>query len=67
MPLHCVIAFQDFVGADGSDDNSTIKNPESVESVAKILQLENAEELSFAFTTLRTETRGMYVLLKLEV
>lgn len=50
---------QEFEGDDGGDDNSVIKNPQSVELVAKLLELESSQELSFALTTLRTETRGM--------
>ena len=49
---------QEFAGADGGNDNSVIANPESVGLVSKLLQLEEGQDLSFALTTLRTETRG---------
>ena len=52
MPL------QEFVGADGDNDNAEVSTPDVVESVAQLLHLEGSEELSFALTTLRTTTRG---------
>ena len=54
-----VSLLQEFVGADGSDDNAIIENPEAAEQVTTVLQLENSQDLCFALTTLRTETRGM--------
>ena len=50
---------QDFRGEDGGEDNAVIRNPESVELVANLLDLETSDELSFALTTLRNETRGV--------
>lgn len=52
MPL------QEFVGADGDNDNAEVSTPDVVESVAQLLHLEGSQELSFALTTLRTTTRG---------
>ncbi len=46
------------MGADGGQDNATVKNPESVDLVAKLLGLESSKDLCFALITLRTETRG---------
>ncbi len=54
----CCIVLQEFEGADGTDDNAIIKNPESAKLVDEILGLENYDDLCFALTTLRTETRG---------
>ena len=49
---------QEFVGADGDNDNAEVSTPDVVESVAQLLHLEGSQELSFALTTLRTTTRG---------
>ena len=57
--MYCM---QEFEGADGTDDDAVIKNPESAKLVDTILGLESYEDLSFALTTLRTETRGVLIL-----
>ena len=54
----CCVAVQEFIGADGGEDNAVVKNMAAAETVSKILQLESCEDLCFALTTLRTETRG---------
>ena len=46
------------MGADEGDDNAVIKNPEAAELIAKLLVLESCQNMCFALTTLRTETRG---------
>ena len=56
---YCNCSMQDFRGEDGGEDNAVIRNPESVELVANLLDLETSDELSFALTTLRNETRGV--------
>lgn len=56
----CVIhLLQEFEGADGGEDSARVRNPEAVDSVSEVLQLESSDELSFALTTLRTTTRGI--------
>ena len=63
MFSQCVFFFsysvQEFKGADSGNDNAEVSNREAAESAAKILQLESCDDLCFALTKLRTETRGV--------
>lgn len=57
--MYFVPCFQEFGSKD--DDSAVILNKEVAETVTELLGLESVDDLSFALTTLRTVTRGMYI------
>ena len=60
MIVHC--GFQEFTcSEERGGDSATVSNPELVETICQLLCLDSAEDLSFALTTLRTVTRGVYI------
>lgn len=58
-----MIFLQEFRGLEEGEDNARVKNRQVAKTAAEVLQLESAGELCFALTTLRTETRGLWLLI----